>query len=83
MNTLHLDALRPGDQGRICGFYPNTDPSYRQQLLAMGLTPNTTFEVVRRAPFGDPVEIRVRHFHLSLRQPEARALKIQRVENDQ
>ena len=43
----------------------------------MGLTPGTEFEVTRTAPLGDPVEIRVRGFDLSLRKDEAAILKIE------
>lgn len=45
----------------------------------MGLTPKTEFEVVRVAPLGDPVEILVRGFHLSLRKQEADALIIELI----
>lgn len=70
--------LQPGEMAKICGFHQG-HPSYRQKLLAMGLTPETEFEVIRRAPFGDPIEIRVRNFYLSLRQEETALLKIERV----
>lgn len=40
---------------------------------------NTYFEVIRRAPMGDPIQIRVHTYFLSLRQTEAEILKIQRV----
>ena len=76
---IALSELSVGEIGRICGFHTG-DKAYRQKLLAMGLTPNTEFEVIRRAPLGDPVEIRVRNFYLSLRQAEAAILKIKRVE---
>jgi Fe2+ transport system protein FeoA len=75
---LRLSDLKPGDKAKICGFYPG-DSAYRQKLLAMGLTPHTQFEVIRRAPFGDPIEIRVRNFYLSLRQEEATLLQIEQV----
>ena len=43
----------------------------------MGLTKATQFTIVRRAPLGDPIEIRVRGFSLSLRKAEADALLVQ------
>ncbi len=73
-----LSELKPGEIGRISGFYPG-NKVYRQKLLAMGLTPNTEFTVIRRAPLGDPVEIRVRNAYLSLRQGEMDIVKIERV----
>lgn len=55
--------------------------SYRQRLLAMGLTKGTEFEVARVAPLGDPVEIKVRDYSLSLRKDEAKALLVGRIES--
>ncbi|PMB54660.1 FeoA family protein [Coxiella endosymbiont of Rhipicephalus microplus] len=79
--ALTFFDLNPGDFGRICGFYPG-NKSYRRKLLAMGLTKNTQFQVIRRAPFGDPIQIQVRDFYLTLRQVEGIQLKIKRVIND-
>ena len=77
MSAVSLSELIPGEQGRICG-YRRGDKVYRQRLLAMGLTPNTPFTLVRRAPLGDPIQIRVRNFSLSLRKNEASILLIKR-----
>ena len=49
----------------------------RQRLLEMGLTVGSPIEVVRFAPMGDPVEIRVRGYHLSLRKAEAASISVQ------
>jgi ferrous iron transport protein A len=77
MTVIALSDLKPGDYGKICG-YRKGDKRYRQRLLAMGLTPNTAFQLVRRAPLGDPIQIRIRQFSLSLRQDEASILLIER-----
>lgn len=76
-----LSDMQPGEVGRITGYNPG-DAAYRRKLLSMGLTPNTYFQVVRRAPLGDPIQIRVHAYYLSLRQAEASALKIERVAAD-
>lgn len=75
---LTLSDLSPGEFGRVLGFH-NGDKEYRRKLLAIGLTPNTPFEVIRRAPLGDPIQIRVRGFYLSLRKNEVVQLEIERV----
>ncbi len=77
MSAVCLSELQPGDRGRVCG-YRQGDKRYRQQLLAMGLTPNTPFTLVRKAPLGDPVQIWVRNFSLSLRKDEANILLIEK-----
>ncbi len=77
---ITLAQMRPGEVGRVCGFHSG-EHAYRRKLLAMGLTPNTHFQVMRRAPLGDPVQIRVHSYSLSIRQQEANLLKIERVES--
>jgi EAL domain-containing protein (putative c-di-GMP-specific phosphodiesterase class I)/Fe2+ transport system protein FeoA len=52
---------------------------YKRKLLAMGLIPGTEFFVKRYAPLGDPIEIEVRGFNLSLRKDEADVLIVQPV----
>ncbi len=46
-------------------------PEQRGRLLEMGLLVGTTVQLVRFAPLGDPVEIKVRGYHLTLRRQEA------------
>jgi ferrous iron transport protein A len=61
----------------VMGF-STTDPAYRQKLLRMGLTRNADFTVVRKAPFGGPIEIEVKSFRLVLRSNEADALEVEK-----
>ena len=75
---VSLMELQPGEKARICGFSKG-DRGYRQKLLVMGLTPNTDIQVIRRAPLGDPIQIKVRATHLSLRQQEASLLQLERI----
>lgn len=49
----------------------------RRRLQDMGLVPGVEVAVVRLAPLGDPVEIMVRGYHLSLRRDEARDILIE------
>lgn len=46
-------------------------PESRPRLMEMGLLVGTTVELIRFAPLGDPVEIKVRGYHLTLRRQEA------------
>jgi ferrous iron transport protein A len=71
-----LGELGPGVRAEILGF-SESGGSYRRKLLAMGLTPSTTFEVVRVAPMGDPVEIKVRGCSVSLRRDEANLVNVE------
>ncbi len=47
------------------------------RLLEMGITPGIEIEIVRRAPLGFPIEIKVRGYLLSLRESEARGIVIE------
>lgn len=49
--------------------------------MEMGLTKGTMIEVIRLAPLGDPIEISVRGYRLSLRRKEASAVLIMKEEN--
>lgn len=76
--ALRLRQLRVGDRARVVGFTKGGN-AYRRKLLSMGLTPGAELSVTRVAPMGDPVEIRVRGFALSLRRDEADALSVERL----
>ncbi len=75
-----LQEMAVGDTGVVAG-YTRGATAYREKLLAMGLTRGTEFVVERIAPMGDPVEIQVRGFSLSLRKVEASALMVERGNN--
>lgn len=75
---MGLKNLVIGDLAKIIGFEP-TGKAYRKKLLAMGLTPGTEFSVTRFAPMGDPVEIKLRGFALTLRKDEASVLQIEKL----
>lgn len=46
------------------------------RLLELGLLPGTEVRVLRRAPMGDPIELRLRDYSLSIRQEEARQIEV-------
>ena len=72
-----LSALTIGQKARVLGF--DLPPEQRQRLLEMGLTVGAQFEVIRFAPMGDPIDIKVRGYHLSLRKKEASGVRIERL----
>jgi len=51
-------------------------PASRPRLMEMGLLVGTTVELVRFAPMGDPVEIKVRGYNLTLRKHEAEQILV-------
>jgi ferrous iron transport protein A len=72
---MKLRKMKRGDTGIVSEF-TTSDPQYRQKLLRMGLTRNAEFTVVRKAPFGGPIEIEVKGSRLVLRSDEADAFEV-------
>jgi ferrous iron transport protein A len=70
MEILKIKDLRTGQSAMITG-YEQGDHNYKSKLLSLGLTKNTVIKLIKIAPLGDPIEIEVRGFHLSLRKDEA------------
>jgi ferrous iron transport protein A len=64
-----LTSLQVGHAGTVTEI--KVPPENKARLLEMGLLVGTPVELVRYAPLGDPVEIKVRGYHLTLRKHEA------------
>ena len=73
----HLGQLAVGEKAVIKGFVEG-QKEYRAKLLAMGLTKGIELELTRVAPLGDPLEISIRGFSLSLRKAEASAVLVEK-----
>lgn len=67
--TQPLTSLKAGAAGTVTEI--KVPPENRGRLLEMGLLVGTSVELVRFAPMGDPLEIKVRGYHLTLRKHEA------------
>ncbi len=71
---MTLSEMRIGDKGEILSVH--AEGEIRRRILDMGLVNGVKFKVVRVAPLGDPIEIRLRGFHLSLRKEEAAKISV-------
>ena len=58
----------------------NGDRTVRKRLMDMGLTRNTMVTITKVAPLGDPLELVVRGYHLSIRKYEAQTIMVQEVD---
>jgi ferrous iron transport protein A len=74
----HLDRLPQGTKGVVRSIGGASNP-LRQRLMELGITIGSDIEVIRKAPFGGPIEISVRGYRLSLRRTEAHILMIDRL----
>ena len=70
-----LSALSAGERGRVVKI--DGDQDAVQRLMDLGLIRGTTVEVVRRAPLGDPLEVKLRGFMLTLRRSEAEHITVE------
>jgi len=50
--------------------------SISRRLMEMGIVPGVSVKVIKAAPFGDPIEIRVRGYNLAMRRNEAEAIEV-------
>ncbi|MEX2118571.1 MAG: ferrous iron transport protein A [Pirellulales bacterium] len=69
-----LAELPKGARGRVQEISGGDDVSVR--LLEMGLTPGVEVQVVGAAPLGDPIELEVRGYRLSVRKSEAQRVQV-------
>lgn len=76
---MKLKEMDIGINCRIVGFIAK-DRHYRQKLLRMGLVKGETFSIIRKAPMGDPIEIKIKGYSLTLRKDEADALEVEIVQ---
>jgi ferrous iron transport protein A len=73
--TSTLAALNPGDRARVSR-RSWAAGGLMLRLLEMGFVPGTPVTLVKRAPFGDPLEFQVRGCHVSLRAAEAAQIAV-------
>jgi|WetSurSiteA1Bulk_404760.scaffolds.fasta_scaffold92868_2 ferrous iron transport protein A len=72
-----LNLLRPGEKGVIRRLM-SPRPQVRQRLLELGIITGALIELVRTAPMGDPLELKINGYRLSLRRLEAEAIIVRR-----
>ena len=66
---MTLDNLAIGESARLITV--SGDAALRRHFLDMGLTPDTVVTLIKKAPMGDPLEIFVRGYELTLRKEDA------------
>ncbi len=75
MSSAKLSELSVGSAAKILEM-PKQGAAFLR-LREMGLLPGTSVHLVRTAPMGDPIEIKVRGYHLTLRKTEAEQIVIE------
>ena len=74
---IPLSLLQPGDQGEVVQV--QAQGQIRQRLLEMGFIRGARLRVEKLAPMGDPMELVIKGYHLSLRREESVCILVHRV----
>lgn len=74
METIKLSKLKSGQEGRIAKV--NAEGYLRRRLYDMGATAGAKVKYIKKAPLGDPIEINLRGYSLSLRRTEADFIEV-------
>ena len=75
---MTLKDLKVGGKGKIIKIEAG-EKALRRRIMEMGLTKNTVLQVIKSAPLGDPIEISVRGYELTLRKADAELVTIEEV----
>ena len=72
--VVSLDALEAGRHARVAAV--RGTGAVARRLMEMGVVPGAPVRVIKAAPLGDPLEVRVRNYHLALRRSEAQTVSV-------
>ncbi|MDX9746798.1 MAG: metal-dependent transcriptional regulator [Syntrophales bacterium] len=75
MEKTNMRDLKPGQKGKILKIHTRGETNKR--IVEMGVTVGAVIEVERVAPLGDPIDIKVKGYHLSLRKEEAEGIEVE------
>ena len=78
---LKLSDIKPGEYAKV--LKTGGEGALRQHLLDMGLTPGAALEVIKYAPMGDPLELRIHGYELTLRLSEAECIRVEKKEQSE
>ena len=71
---MTLKDLKPGEEGKVIGI--GEKGPVRRRIMDMGVTPGAGVKVIKIAPLGDPIEVNIRGYELSLRKEEAGQIEV-------
>jgi Fe2+ transport system protein FeoA len=72
-------TLKEGKTGMNLRILSLEDSPLKTRLMTMGLIPGTKVTVLRSAPFGDPMALRIRSYNLALRREDAGKITVEAV----
>lgn len=76
-NRTTLDELQVGEKGVITRI--GAIGEIKKRLMEMGVVAGSRIEIERLAPLGDPIEVLIKGYHLSIRKSEAQGIEVERL----
>ena len=76
-----LKELKVGDTARVVKLYG--EGAVKRRIMDMGLTKGVDVQIRKVAPLGDPIEVTVRGYELSIRKGEAEIIEVETVRNNE
>lgn len=73
-------TLKDTDTGMVVRIESIAESKLKNRLMTMGLIPGTRVEILRSAPMGDPIAIRLRSYNLAMRKDDAANIKVSVVQ---
>lgn len=74
---MKLSELKINQEGKIISV--NGEGVLRHRLLEMGIIPGTIVKITKMAPLGDPIQIHIRSYELSIRKDDALLIEVSEV----
>ena len=81
MVEMNLSMVKPGDKVKVTRIEGDMD--YRRRVMDMGVIRGRILDVIRVAPLGDPMELKVQGYMLSLRKDEVKGIYVLKVNQDE
>ena len=72
-------TLKDTDAGMTVRIESIKESKLKNRLMTMGLIPGTRVEVLRSAPMGDPIAIRLRSYNLAMRKDDAEQIEVSKI----
>lgn len=72
-------TLKEGKTGMTLKVVSIADSALKERLMTMGMTPGTRVKVLRSAPLGDPIAVRLRSYNLALRREDAEKIAVEQA----
>ncbi|MGW5371759.1 FeoA family protein [Streptomyces sp. NPDC004009] len=74
-----LADLRPGMSGAVIDIDESVEPSTARRLFDLGFAPGAEVTVLRKAPLGDPIVLRVAEYEVALRKAQTAGIRVRRT----